>query len=121
MMNGRKLVVAGLFLMAAAFTGFVIFINFRPRSSGRPGPTRIALANLATAVDVFEVDSGHYPESLDEIAKAWTNSPSPRPAWTNVCCDEWGRPFRFQRKKDGVELRSAGRDGRFDTKDDIWQ
>ena len=120
-MSWRKIFGTVLGLMAAALAGFVVLVNFRPLSHGRPGPTRIALANMATAIDVFEVDTGHYPESLDQIVKAWTNSPSPRPAWTNACCDEWGRPFRYQRKGKGFEIRSAGADGMFDTADDIWQ
>ncbi|WP_395734700.1 hypothetical protein [Prosthecobacter sp.] len=34
--------------------------------------------------------------------------------------DEWGRPFQISRpEKTSLEIRSAGRDGKFDTQDDI--
>jgi hypothetical protein len=112
-----------LALLGVSFAGLVLWVNFRPMSHGRPGPTRIALANMAAAIDVFEVDTGRYPESFAEVEKAWTTqgAGSPRPAWTNVCTDEWGRAFRYQRKGRGFEIRSAGRDGIFNTADDIWQ
>lgn len=121
-MNGRKIILSALALLGLSFVGLVLWVNFRPMSHSRPGPTRMALANMATIIDVFEVDTGRYPESLAEVEKTWTaqGAGSPRPAWMNVSADEWGRVFRYQRKGKGFEIRSAGRDGIFETADDIW-
>lgn len=69
---------------------------------------------IAILVAQQETTTGNYPESMQDIEDF-----DPQ-----TFVDEWGEPFgmkliREGRRATGIELRSAGRDGLFDTEDDV--
>ena len=97
-----------------------------PRLVGRSEQARVQAAkadinsNIALGLDLYEMDIGHYPDSLDELRKGADN-----PAWKGPYLkkdpkDPWGRPYRYKRldgEKD-YELCSSG-PNETDSNDDI--
>ncbi len=98
-----------------------------PRLGGRVQQSQISsarssISSISLAVDLYEVDNGHYPQSLQNLITSgnepnW-NGPYLREA--RMPTDPWGNEFRYTRRANGYEIRSAGPDGQFDTDDDIW-
>ena len=87
----------------------------------RPGAaTRAKLNQLRVGIDVYEVDMGQYPPSLDSLWSkgAETNWRGPYVKSSDVFVDEWTNRFRYQAREDGYGIRSAGPDRVFDTADD---
>ena len=76
---------------------------------------------LLVGIDTYEVDTGHLPPSLDAllIKGSEINWHGPYVKSKNTFLDPWGNRFRYRIKGDYYELRSAGADGVFFTKDDI--
>ena len=97
-----------------------------PRLVGRSEQARMQAAradinsNIALGLDLYEMDTGHYPDSLDALRKG-----SDTPGWTGPYLkkdpqDPWGRPYKYKRgsaDKD-YELCSSGAN-ETDTNDDI--
>lgn len=81
------------------------------------------IASLQTAIEVYEIDTGRYPDNL--MKDLWVPNPvplgygGPYIRSTNILSDSWGTLFRYRRMQTGFELRSAGPDRRFDTADDM--
>jgi len=102
-----------------------------PRFVGRSEQARKAAASadinasIATALDMFELDNGQYPEKLDDlIAKPSyaTNATNwEGPYLKKKPLDPWGREYIYKPtadKKD-YELMSYGKDGAAGGGDDI--
>lgn len=109
-----------------------------PRIAGRSKQARVAAAkadinaNVATALDMYELDNGSYP-STEQGLKALTTKPDIAPIPDNwngpyvkkIPLDPWERPYVY--KSPGVhnqdyDLSSLGPDG-IESSDDItnWQ
>lgn len=108
-----------------------------PRLANRSESARIAAAqadingNLATALDLYELDAGAFPTdeqglralmerpTLDPIPRVW-NGPYVRGGLPK---DPWGNPYVYKRPSDRVgldyDLISFGSDGIEGTDDDI--
>lgn len=99
-----------------------------PRFVGRSEEARQAAASadinasIATALDMFELDNGQYPEKLDDLitkpgyATNWNG-----PYLKKKPVDPWKRPYVYKPttdKKD-YELMSYGRDGVAGGGDDV--
>ncbi len=113
-------------LLVVVIIGILVGVAM-PRLSGRVlqsqiSSTRSSINNIALATDLYEVDNGRYPESLQALitrgSEANWNGPYLREA--RIPQDAWGLEFRYARRDNGVEIRSAGPDGQFGTDDDIW-
>jgi general secretion pathway protein G len=90
-----------------------------PRLVGRSEQARIAAAkadinaNIALALDMFEMDVGHYPNSLDELMQKGSNPDSWKgPYLKKKAIDPWGRPYEYKLGGDGksYQLCSKGPD-----------
>ena len=75
-----------------------------PRLVGRSEQSRVAAAkadinaNLALALDLFEMDIGHYPGSLEELMQKGSNSDNWKgPYLKKAPIDPWGRPYKYER------------------------
>ncbi len=78
-----------------------------------------------TALDMFEVDNGAYPKSLDELV----NQPNGATEWhgpylqQGVPLDPWSHPYSYvvpgRHNPSGYDVWSAGPDGQDGTDDDI--
>lgn len=133
------LVIVIILLLAGALVVFVL-----PQQKGaEKNTTRLLLANVATALDTYRLNLGHYPNEqeggLDALMKKpnfenermgdkW-NGPYLKPG--TVLDDPWGNKIRYELNTatsgDNSEAKSAlpyklfsvGPDGQADTDDDI--
>src|SRR5512135_910809 len=101
-----------------------------PRLVGRSDEARRQVAksdiesNLALAIDLYEVDVGEYPSSLDDLFRA----PSSATGWKGPYLkkkplDPWGRSYVYKspgtHNTEGYDLYSMGKDGVEGGTDDI--
>jgi general secretion pathway protein G len=113
-----------------------------PRIAGRSEQARRAAAqadidaNLAIALDLYELDNGNYPtteQGLDALIKAPTSAPVPE-NWNGpylkkrkVPLDPWGRPYKYAspgvHNTEDYDLFSLGADGVEGGGDDVanWE
>ena len=111
-----------------------------PRLAGRSEQAREAAAradieaNIATALDLYELDSGQYP-STEQGLVALVTKPSSLPAPTNwrepylkkAPMDPWGRAYIYkcpgEHNVDDYDLASWGKDGLEGGGDDVvnWE
>lgn len=112
------LVVAILGILAAVVVG-----NFgKHGDKARISATRASIAAIAIQVDVYQVDTGRYPSSLNNLL-----TPSGEPNWNGpyvrggqgALADAWGTPFSYTASDDGYKIVSAGKDLSVGTGDDI--
>ncbi len=99
-----------------------------PRFAGRSEQARISAAesdinaNIAVALDMYEIDNGRYPttdQGLRALRERPTTQPAPRnwngPYLRRDPIDPWGNPYqyRYPTSRAGVdyELYSLGPDG----------
>lgn len=97
-----------------------------PRFARRGEQARIAasrqgIAALGVALDLYEVDNGTYPASLQSLITRGSemNWNGPYIKDGRMPKDPWGNEFSYRASPDGYELRSAGPDGQPGSADDI--
>lgn len=85
--------------------------------------TRAQLSTFATALDMFEVDNGHYPKALTDLRDRPRDAQSWRQYMEDVPLDQWQHPFVYvfpgKHRPNSYDLSSMGPDGRAGTDDDI--
>jgi uncharacterized protein YceK len=77
--------------------------------------TQRAFSAAENAIALYQLQYGRLPESLDELCPQPSRE---RPDRYYLFRDGWGRVIRYLNQTNHFELRSAGRDGRFETEDD---
>src|SRR3990167_2369290 len=91
-----------------------------PRFVGRSEQARKAAASadinagIATALDMFELDNGQYPEKIDDlITKPFYATSGDGPYLKKKPMDPWGREYikKPTADKKDYELMSYGKDG----------
>ncbi len=112
------LVVAILGILAAVVVG-----NYGQHGDrARVQATRATISAVATQVDVFQIDTGRYPSSLDDLitnpGHANWNGPYIR-GGRAALVDAWGQPLVYQTSPDGYRIVSPGSDGSVGTDTDI--
>ena len=105
-----------------------------PRLTGRTKQARDAVAkadvevNIPMALDLYELDTGEFPSSLDYLLENKDSKDDWRgPYIKKLPKDAWGNSYNY--KQPGAhntysyDLYSAGADGQTDTDDDIgnWE
>ena len=116
----------------------VLVAMVAPNLFGRGEQARVAAtradieSNLATALDLYELDNGHYPiteQGLKALNEKPSSSPEP-PNWNGpylkkrkkILVDPWGREYQYVspgvHNKDEYDLFSYGPDG-IESDDDI--
>ena len=83
----------------------------------REKATRTSIGAIEQAARMFEIRTGKYPDSIDQL----TQPLGDRPALLDkkAMNDQWGNPFTFKKTSNFIEIRSAGKDGAMNTQDDI--
>jgi general secretion pathway protein G len=90
-----------------------------PRLVGRSEQARIAASkadinsNIALALDLYEMDVGHYPNSLDDLMQKGSNPDTWKgPYLKKKPIDPWGRAYEYKIGGEGkdYELCSKGPD-----------
>ena len=101
-----------------------------PRLGGRSEQARTAAAkadieaNIALALDLYEMDNGEYPANLDGLLSKPGNAINWRgPYIKKKPIDPWGREYVYQAKgvhnPGAYDLYSLGKDGQSGTSDDV--
>ena len=104
-----------------------------PRLAGRVGRARgIAAkadveANISSAVDLYEMDIGEYPKTLEDLVEEKTGVANwDGPYLRKLPKDPWGQSYYYkspgEHNKD-YDISSAGKDGIIGSEDDItnWE
>ncbi|MFC1645933.1 type II secretion system major pseudopilin GspG [Candidatus Omnitrophota bacterium] len=108
-----------------------------PRLTGRSEQARTSAAkadikaNIATALKLFELDTGGFPSTEEGLDALLTNSGSTTnwngPYIEAKPIDPWGREYKYEspgtHRSQGYDLYSLGKDGKEGGNDDItnWQ
>ncbi len=88
------------------------------------------ISAFGTALDMFEVDNGHYPKGkggLNDLVTQPRDAQNWHQYLDNVPLDPWGHPYIYEcpgrHRPNSYDLSSMGPDGRAGTDDDIvnWQ
>ena len=101
-----------------------------PRLAGRSEQARAQAAktdinsSIPLALDLYEMDMGKYPESLDDLRTRPGDGENWRgPYLKKKPIDPWGHPYVYKapgdHNQDGYDLYSLGPDGQPGTADDI--
>lgn len=101
-----------------------------PRLAGRSEQARIQAAktdinsSIPLALDLYEMDLGSYPESLDYLRTPGADAESWRgPYLKKKPLDPWGKTYIYkapgEHNSDSYDLFSAGKDGQPGTADDV--
>ena len=109
-------------LLVVAILGTLAIIvvgNFSGQAEKtRINATRTSISSIATAIQAYEVHTGRFPDSLDELTVE-TESMAALLEKDRLH-DSWGGEFQYKKvSKFKFEIRSAGPDGEMNTEDDI--
>ena len=111
------LVVAILGILAG-----VVVVNFGGKQKGAMiKATRASISAICTAIDLYEVDNGAFPATLQGLVQS-----AGEPNWSGpyikggLPIDAWGTAFNYAKVGDrDYEVRSAGPDRQMSSADDI--
>ncbi len=112
------LVVAILGILAAVVVG-----NFGNHGdNARIKATRTSIAAIGTQIDVYQLDTGRYPSSLENLLTS-----SDEPNWNgpylrggkDSIVDSWGTQFSYKQEGGSYKIISAGKDLQMGSEDDI--
>ena len=105
-----------------------------PRLAGRSEQARTQAAksdisaSISLALDLYEMDMGSFPESLDYLTTKPASADSWRGPYTKKKpLDPWGKPYIYkfpgEHNQNSYDLSSTGKDGQPGTNDDItnWE
>jgi len=115
---GFTLVEMLLVMMIIGVLATVVVVNFTGLGQRtRIDATRASITSIKTAIQTFEITTGNYPKSLEELTAPIGNSP---PLLDKALLnDPWGTPFQIKFSGDTFEIRSAGPDKQMGNGDDI--
>ncbi len=117
-------------LLVVVIIGILVGV-VAPRLGKRVGQAQISAARasisaIALAIDMYEVDNGVYPASLQNLIQRggemnWRGPYLKDKDTKNgqVPNDPWGVPYGYSVKEDSYEVRSAGPDAQMSTADDV--
>lgn len=130
-MRKRRWLLVFIGVFSALFIGWVLWPENNQHQKDRENALSLfgKFKGLCTAIDAFEMEIGRFPstpEGIHLLIECPANIPKERwrGPYVGKIKDPWGRDFRYlltPDKKHGweYEVISAGKDGRFDTEDDI--
>ena len=112
-------------LLVVVIIGILVAVVM-PRLTGRGREAEISaakasIANISLALDMYEVDNGCYPPSMQSLLVKGSeiNWRGPYLRTEDIPTDPWGNQFAYSQKDNGFELRSAGPNGTPGDADDI--
>jgi len=97
----------------------IVAPNMIGRLGGARSQTaRVQIENLAGALDIYQIDTGHYPETASGLG-ALVSAPDGEPRWAGpylgrggVPEDPWGQAYIYRSDgPDHFEIKTLGRDG----------
>lgn len=107
-------------LVAVAIVGLLVGLvgpaAMRQLSSSRVKTTEAQIAQLRTALDIFQIDTGRLPTEAEGLA-ALVSNPAAVPGWNGpylrdgkLPLDAWGSAFVYKNGGDRVQVISLGAD-----------
>ena len=82
--------------------------------------TRAMIDEISLAVRAYESALGQLPNNLQDLVIGGDmNYPGPFLAGHVVPKDRWGNDFKYEIRDKGFRITSPGKDGAFDTDDDL--
>ena len=83
-------------------------------------------ANIPSALDLYEMDIGEYPQRLEDLVSDSSDENGSGPYLKKVPKDPWGNPYYYKYPADHnntYDLSSSGRDKILGNEDDInnWE
>ncbi len=121
---GFTLIEVLLVVVILGILAGVVVTNFAPRGQdARIQAARASISAISSAVEVFLLDTGRLPNSLDELI----TQPSGVVNWNGpyirggaaALQDPWGTPFGLRRQGNEFQVISAGPSQQMGTDDDI--
>jgi len=122
--SGFTLIEIMLVVIIIGILASMVVPSFRGRArEARINAAKGDIASVGVALDLFELEKGRYPRSLNELLtsdKKYLKQP-------NIPVDPWGNTYAYrcpgQHDKDGYDLLSRGPDGVEGGGDDItsWE
>jgi general secretion pathway protein G len=105
------LVLAILAILAA-----IVVPKFTGVTAGANKKAAIAqLSTFATALDMFEVDNGHYPKNLNDLMVQPRDAKNWRQYMDSIPLDPWQHPYVYvfpgKHRPNSYDLSSMGPDG----------
>jgi general secretion pathway protein G len=109
----------------------VLVAMVMPRLAGRSQEARVAAAqadifsNISTALDLYELDNGKYPDTLEALLKKSAEGKGPYLKRNPI--DPWKKPYKYKapgaHNAEDYDLSSLGPDGQEGTSDDVtnWE
>jgi general secretion pathway protein G len=115
------LVILGILaaIVVPKFTGITL--------KGKTTGATTQLSAFATSIDLFEVDNGHYPKTLNDLMVQPRDATSWHQYMEQIPLDPWGHPYVYtcpgKHRPNSYDLMSMGPDGKVGGDDDIvnWQ
>jgi general secretion pathway protein G len=94
-----------------------------PKFAGRGKEAQVnackaSIANISTAINLYEVDNGAFPPSLQALVTKGNENNWKGPYLDKVPTDPWGHEMVYSPHDNGFDLKSLGPDG-VDSADDI--
>ena len=112
-------------LLVVVIIGILVAVVM-PKLAGRGKEAQIAAAkasieNISLALDIYEVDNGSYPQSLQSLITKGSelNWRGPYLKKGEIPLDPWGKEFSYSAKDNGYDIKSYGPNGADGGGDDI--
>ena len=112
-------------LLVVVIIGILVAVVM-PRFTGRTQEAQLSaaknsIANISLALDLYEVDNGIYPSSMQALITKGSelNWRGPYLKKAEIPVDPWGKEFVYTLKDNGYELKSAGPNGSIGDGDDV--
>ena len=117
--EGFTLVEILLVMVIIGVLAGVVVVGFGGRSTeAKVNATRSSISAICTAVDLYEIEVGKYPSSLQDLTVAIDGKPPYIKG--GVPSDSWGNLFTLDNPGTAnYAIRSAGPDGQTGSEDDI--
>jgi general secretion pathway protein G len=81
------------------------------------------ISTFATAIDMFEVENGHYPKTLNDLMVQPRDTPNWHQKMESIPPDPWQHPYIYtfpgKHRPNSYDLMSMGPDGKVGGDDDI--
>jgi Type II secretion system (T2SS), protein G len=105
----RPFLYGSVALVAAAASFGSVTWDAQERG-GQTRTARLDTAGLMNGVDLYKMETGHFPARLEDLVPKYVRE---------LHLDPWGKPYAFYQGSGGAAVVSAGPDGKLGTGDDI--